>query len=285
MTDVRLQTSIEKAFEDRAKITASTKGEARNAVEEALDLLDRGKARVAEKLPGATGPNSWKVNQWLKKAVLLSFRLSDNALIDGGPGQATWWDKVPSKFEAWGDNRFRDAGFRAVPGAIVRRSAFVAKDVVLMPSFVNLGAYVDEKTMVDTWVTVGSCAQIGKNVHLSGGVGIGGVLEPLQANPTIIEDDCFIGARSEVVEGVIVGEGSVLSMGVFISASTKVIDRSTGQIHLGYVPPYSVVVPGTLPGKPLPDGSPGPSLYCAVIVKTVDAQTRAKTAINELLRE
>jgi len=285
MTDVRLQTLIEKAFEDRAKITASTKGEARNAVEEALDLLDRGKARVAEKLPGAAGPNSWKVNQWLKKAVLLSFRLSDNALIDGGPGQATWWDKVPSKLEAWGENRFKDAGFRAVPGAIVRRSAFIARDVVLMPSFVNLGAYVDEKTMVDSWVTVGSCAQIGKNVHLSGGVGIGGVLEPLQANPTIIEDDCFIGARSEVVEGVIVGEGSVLSMGVFISASTKVIDRSTGQIHIGYVPPYSVVVPGTLPGKPLPDGSPGPSLYCAVIVKTVDAQTRAKTAINELLRE
>ena len=285
MTDVRLQTSIEKAFEDRAKITASTKGEARNAVEEALDLLDRGKARVAEKLPGATGPNSWKVNQWLKKAVLLSFRLSDNTLIEGGPGEATWWDKVPSKLEAWGENRFKDAGFRAVPGAIVRRSAFIARDVVLMPSFVNLGAYVDEKTMVDTWVTVGSCAQIGKNVHLSGGVGIGGVLEPLQANPTIIEDDCFIGARSEVVEGVIVGEGSVLSMGVFISASTKVIDRSTGQIHIGYVPPYSVVVPGTLPGKPLPDGSPGPSLYCAVIVKTVDAQTRAKTGINELLRE
>jgi 2,3,4,5-tetrahydropyridine-2-carboxylate N-succinyltransferase len=285
MTDVRLQTHIEKAFEDRAKITPATKGEARNAVEEALDLLDRGKARVAEKLPGATGPNSWKVNQWLKKAVLLSFRLADNALIDGGPGQATWWDKVPSKLEAWGENRFKDAGFRAVPGAIVRRSAFIARDVVLMPSFVNLGAYVDEKTMVDTWVTVGSCAQIGKNVHLSGGVGIGGVLEPLQANPTIIEDDCFIGARSEVVEGVIVGEGSVLSMGVFISASTKVIDRSTGQIHIGYVPPYSVVVPGTLPGKPLPDGSPGPSLYCAVIVKTVDAQTRAKTAINELLRE
>jgi 2,3,4,5-tetrahydropyridine-2,6-dicarboxylate N-succinyltransferase len=285
MTDVRLQASIEKAFEDRAKITPATKGEARKAVEEALDLLDRGKARVAEKLPGATGPNSWKVNQWLKKAVLLSFRLNDNALIDGGPGQATWWDKVPSKLEAWGENRFKDAGFRAVPGAIVRRSAFIGRDVVLMPSFVNLGAYVDEKTMVDTWVTVGSCAQIGKNVHLSGGVGIGGVLEPLQANPTIIEDDCFIGARSEVVEGVIVGEGSVLSMGVFISASTKVIDRSTGQIHIGYVPPYSVVVPGALPGKPLPDGSPGPSLYCAVIVKTVDAQTRAKTAINELLRE
>jgi 2,3,4,5-tetrahydropyridine-2-carboxylate N-succinyltransferase len=285
MTDVRLQTQIEKAFEDRAKITSATRGHARDAVEEALDLLDRGKARVAEKLPGATGPNSWKVNQWLKKAVLLSFRLNDNALIDGGPGQATWWDKIPSKLEGWGENRFKDAGFRAVPGAIVRRSAFIARDVVLMPSFVNLGAYVDEKTMVDTWVTVGSCAQIGKHVHLSGGVGIGGVLEPLQANPTIIEDDCFIGARSEVVEGVIVGEGSVLSMGVFISASTKVIDRASGKVHIGHVPPYSVVVPGSLPGKPLPDGSPGPSLYCAVIVKTVDAQTRAKTGINELLRD
>ena len=285
MTDVRLQTQIEKAFEDRATINAATRGHARDAVEEALDLLDRGKARVAEKLPGATGPNSWKVNQWLKKAVLLSFRLNDNVLIDGGPGQATWWDKVPSKLEGWGENRFKDAGFRAVPGAIVRRSAFIARDVVLMPSFVNLGAYVDEKTMVDTWVTVGSCAQIGKHVHLSGGVGIGGVLEPLQANPTIIEDDCFIGARSEVVEGVIVGEGSVLSMGVFISASTKVIDRATGKVHIGHVPPYSVVVPGSLPGKPLPDGSPGPSLYCAVIVKTVDAQTRAKTGINELLRD
>jgi 2,3,4,5-tetrahydropyridine-2,6-dicarboxylate N-succinyltransferase len=285
MTDVRLQTQIEKAFEDRATITAATRGHARDAVEEALDLLDRGKARVAEKLPGASGPNSWKVNQWLKKAVLLSFRLNDNVIIEGGPGQATWWDKVPSKMDGWGENRFKDAGFRAVPGAIVRRSAFIARDVVLMPSFVNLGAYVDEKTMVDTWVTVGSCAQIGKNVHLSGGVGIGGVLEPLQANPTIIEDDCLIGARSEVVEGVIVGQGSVLSMGVFISASTKVIDRATGAVHIGHVPPYSVVVPGALPGKSLPDGSPGPSLYCAVIVKTVDAQTRAKTGINELLRE
>jgi 2,3,4,5-tetrahydropyridine-2-carboxylate N-succinyltransferase len=285
MTDVRLQTLIEKAFEDRATINAATRGHARDAVEEALDLLDHGKERVAEKLPGASGPNSWKVNQWLKKAVLLSFRLNDNALIEGGPGQATWWDKVPSKMQGWGENRFKDAGFRAVPGAIVRRSAFIAHDVVLMPSFVNLGAYVDEKTMVDTWVTVGSCAQIGKNVHLSGGVGIGGVLEPLQANPTIIEDDCFIGARSEVVEGVIIGQGSVLSMGVFISASTKVIDRTSGKVHVGHVPPYSVVVPGALPGKPLPDGSPGPSLYCAVIVKTVDAQTRAKTGINELLRE
>jgi 2,3,4,5-tetrahydropyridine-2,6-dicarboxylate N-succinyltransferase len=285
MTEARLQNLIDQAFADRAKITPQTSGDVRDAVETALDLLDSGKARVAEKIPGATGPDSWKVNQWLKKAVLLSFRLNDNRTFDGGPGGAMWWDKVPSKFESWGENRFREAGFRAVPGAIVRRSAFVARDVVLMPSFVNLGAYVDEKTMVDTWVTVGSCAQIGKNVHLSGGVGIGGVLEPLQANPTIIEDDCFIGARSEVVEGVIVGEGSVVSMGVFLSASTKIIDRATGKVHMGYVPPYSVVVSGSLPGKTLPDGSPGPSLYCAVIVKTVDAQTRAKTGINELLRE
>jgi 2,3,4,5-tetrahydropyridine-2,6-dicarboxylate N-succinyltransferase len=285
MTEARLQNLIDQAFADRAKITPQTSGDVRDAVETALDLLDSGKARVAEKIPGATGPDSWKVNQWLKKAVLLSFRLNDNRTFDGGPGGAMWWDKVPSKFESWGENRFREAGFRAVPGAIVRRSAFVARDVVLMPSFVNLGAYVDEKTMVDTWVTVGSCAQIGKNVHLSGGVGIGGVLEPLQANPTIIEDDCFIGARSEVVEGVIVGEGSVVSMGVFLSASTKIIDRATGKVHMGYVPPYSVVVSGSLPGKTLPDGSPGPSLYCAVIVKTVDAQTRAKTGINDLLRE
>src|SRR5271156_4411825 len=261
MTDVRLQTLIEKAFEDRAKISPATKGEVRDAVESALELLDRGKARVAEKLPGATGPNSWKVNQWLKKAVLLSFRLNDNALVHGGPGEATWWDKVPSKFEGWGENRFKDAGFRAVPGAIVRRSAFVARDVVLMPSFVNLGAYVDEKTMVDTWVTVGSCAQIGKNVHLSGGVGIGGVLEPLQASPTIIEDDCFIGARSEVVEGVIVEAGSVISMGVFLGQSTRIYDRTTGTIIQGRVPAGSVVVPGTLPSS---DGKYG--LYCAVIV-------------------
>jgi 2,3,4,5-tetrahydropyridine-2-carboxylate N-succinyltransferase len=285
MADARLQTLIEQAFEDRARIMPETTGEVREAVEKALDLLDSGKARVAEKIPGAAGPNSWKVNQWLKKAVLLSFRLNDNRIFAGGPGGATWWDKVPSKFEGWGDNRFREAGFRAVPGAIVRRSAYIAPDAVLMPCFVNLGAYVGEKTMVDAWVTVGSCAQIGKNVHLSGGVGIGGVLEPLQANPTIIEDDCFIGARSEVVEGVIVGEGSVVSMGVFISASTKIVDRATGKVHIGYVPPYSVVVSGSLPGKALPDGSPGPSLYCAVIVKTVDAQTRAKTGINELLRE
>ncbi len=285
MTDVRLQTLIEQAWENRAAINPQTTGDVRDAVETALEALDAGKARVAEKIPGATGPNSWKVNQWLKKAALLSFRLNDNQIIDGGPGHATWWDKIPSKFSGWGENRFREAGFRAVPGAIVRRSAFVARDVVLMPSFVNIGAYVDSKTMVDTWVTVGSCAQIGKSVHLSGGVGIGGVLEPLQANPTIIEDDCFIGARSEIVEGVIVGEGSVVSMGVFIGASTKIVDRATGKVHVGYVPPYSVVVSGSLPGKPLPGGSPGPSLYCAVIVKTVDAQTRAKTGINDLLRE
>ncbi len=285
MTDAKLQTLIEQAFEDRAKISPQTGGDVRDGVETALDLLNSGKARVAEKIPGAAGPNSWKVNQWLKKAVLLSFRLNDNQVIEGGPGGAAWWDKIPSKFAGWGENRFREAGLRAVPGAIVRRSAFVARDVVLMPSFVNLGAYVNSKTMVDTWVTVGSCAQIGRNVHLSGGVGIGGVLEPLQANPTIIEDDCFVGARSEVVEGVIVGEGSVISMGVFISASTKIVDRATGKVHVGYVPPYSVVVSGSLPGKNFPDGSPGPSLYCAVIVKTVDAQTRAKTGINELLRE
>ena len=285
MTDVRLQTLIEQAWENRAAVNPQTTGDVRDAVETALEALDAGRARVAEKIPGATGPNSWKVNQWLKKAVLLSFRLNDNAIIEGGPGEAAWWDKIPSKFAGWGESRFREAGFRAVPGAIVRRSAFIARDVVLMPSFVNVGAHVDSKTMVDTWVTVGSCAQIGRNVHLSGGVGIGGVLEPLQANPTIIEDDCFIGARSEIVEGVIVGEGSVVSMGVFIGASTKVVDRATGKVHVGYVPPYSVVVSGSLPGKPLPDGSPGPSLYCAVIVKTVDAQTRAKTGINDLLRE
>ena len=280
-----LQALIERAYEDRATINAETHGDVREAVEQALDLLDDGQVRVAEKIPGAEGPASWKVNQWLKKAVLLSFRLNDNAIVGGGPGGATWWDKAPSKFKGWDAERFRYAGFRAVPGCIVRRAAFIAPDVVLMPCFVNLGAYVDSKTMVDTWVTVGSCAQIGKNVHLSGGVGIGGVLEPLQANPTIIEDDCFIGARSEVVEGVIVGKGSVVSMGVFISASTKIIDRATGKIHVGYVPPYSVVVSGSLPGKPLPDGSPGPSLYCAVIVKTVDEQTRSKTGINELLRD
>ncbi len=280
-----LQSTIETAFEARAAIGPHTKGEVREAVDQALDLLDRGALRVAEKIPGETGPASWAVHQWLKKAVLLSFRLNGMAPIAGGPGGATWFDKVPSKFEGWGDGQFAAAGFRAVPGTIVRRSAFIAPGVVLMPSFVNLGAYVDGGTMVDTWATVGSCAQIGRNVHLSGGVGIGGVLEPLQASPTIIEDNCFIGARSEVVEGVVVGEGSVLSMGVFISGSTKIVDRATGQVHVGHVPPYSVVVPGNLPGRPLPDGSPGPSLYCAVIVKTVDAQTRGKTAINDLLRD
>ncbi|KZE36237.1 2,3,4,5-tetrahydropyridine-2,6-dicarboxylate N-succinyltransferase [Chelatococcus daeguensis] len=280
MTHADLATTIDTAWEERAGISPATRGPVREAVETALALLDSGKARVAEKVDGA-----WQVNQWLKKAVLLSFRLNDMTVIPGGPGKATWWDKVPSKFDGWDETAFKAAGFRAVPGCVVRRGAHVAPGVVLMPSFVNLGAYVDEGTMVDTWVTVGSCAQIGKNVHLSGGVGIGGVLEPLQANPVIIEDDCFIGARSEVVEGVIVGEGSVLSMGVFISASTKIIDRATGEVFVGRVPPYSVVVPGNLPGKPLPDGTPGPSLYCAVIVKRVDAQTRAKTSINELLRD
>jgi 2,3,4,5-tetrahydropyridine-2,6-dicarboxylate N-succinyltransferase len=285
MPHQRLQAIVEQAFEDRATINSQTNGEVRDAVVAALGLLDSGQARVAERIPNATGAGSWKVNQWLKKAVLLSFRLNDSVIVEGGPDGATWWDKVPSKFSGWGENRFTEAGFRAVPGCVVRQSAYIAPGVVLMPSFVNLGAYVDSNSMVDTWVTVGSCAQIGKNVHLSGGVGIGGVLEPLQANPTIIEDNCFIGARSEVVEGVIVGEGSVVSMGVFLSASTKIVDRATGQIHIGYVPPYSVVVSGSLPGKPFPDGAPGPSLYCAVIVKTVDAQTRAKTGINELLRD
>ena len=280
-----LEQTINDAFARASEINAATTGDVRDAVNEALGLLDAGKARVAEKIAGETGPQSWKVNQWLKKAVLLSFRLNDMSAISGAPGGASWWDKVPSKFDAWTAKDHAAAGFRSVPGCIVRRSAFIAPGVVLMPSFVNLGAYVDSGTMVDTWATVGSCAQIGKHVHLSGGVGIGGVLEPLQAGPTIIEDNCFIGARSEVVEGVIVGEGSVLSMGVFISASTKIIDRATGKVHVGYVPPYSVVVPGSLPGKALPDGSPGPSLYCAVIVKTVDAQTRSKTAINELLRD
>jgi 2,3,4,5-tetrahydropyridine-2,6-dicarboxylate N-succinyltransferase len=276
-----LESTVNTAFDARDGISTATKGEVREAVDHALELLDKGEARVAERETSG----KWKVNQWLKKAVLLSFRLNDMNAIPGGPGKASWWDKVPSKFEGWGENRFRDAGFRAVPGAIVRRSAFIARNVVLMPSFVNLGAYVDSNTMVDTWVTVGSCAQIGKNVHLSGGVGIGGVLEPLQANPTIIEDECFIGARSEIVEGVIVGQGSVIAMGTFISASTKIIDRATGEVRLGYVPPYSVVVSGNLPGKPLASGAPGPSLYCAVIVKTVDAKTRAKTSINELLRD
>ncbi|MFG1193002.1 2,3,4,5-tetrahydropyridine-2,6-dicarboxylate N-succinyltransferase [Xanthobacter autotrophicus] len=282
MTDAaRLSTIIDDAFEKRAEIGFATTGTVRDAVNEALTLLDSGAARVAEQ--GANG--AWTVNQWLKKAVLLSFRLNDMEAIPGGPGGAHWWDKVPSKFANWGETEFRAAGFRAVPGAVVRRSAFIAPNVVLMPSFVNLGAHVGEGTMVDTWATVGSCAQIGKNVHLSGGVGIGGVLEPLQAGPVIIEDDCFIGARSEVVEGVVVRRGSVLSMGVFISASTKIIDRQTGEVFIGEVPAYSVVVPGALPGKPLPDGTPGPSLYCAVIVKRVDEQTRSKTSINDLLRD
>jgi len=278
-----LQATIEAAWDARDTLGFSTTGAVREAVEQALALLDSGAARVAE--PGADGgPNGWVVNQWLKKAVLLSFRLNDNAIMPG-PGGSNWWDKVPSKFAGWGEAQFRAGGFRAVPGSVVRAGAYIAKNAVLMPSFVNIGAYVDEGTMVDTWVTVGSCAQIGKNVHLSGGVGIGGVLEPLQANPVVIEDDCFIGARSEVVEGVIVERGAVLSMGVFISSTSKIVDRTTGEIFVGRVPAYSVVVPGALPGKPLPDGSPGPSLSCAVIVKRVDAQTRAKTAINELLRD
>jgi 2,3,4,5-tetrahydropyridine-2-carboxylate N-succinyltransferase len=280
-----LASIIDAAWEKRAEISAATKGEVRDAVEEALAALDSGSMRVAERRLDMEGPGAWVVNQWLKKAVLLSFRLNDMALISGAPGGASWWDKVDSKFLGMDAAGFAKAGFRAVPGCVVRRSAYIGKSVVLMPSFVNVGAYVDDNTMVDTWATVGSCAQIGKNVHLSGGVGIGGVLEPLQANPTIIEDDCFIGARSEVVEGVIVGRGSVISMGVFLSASTKIIDRQTGQVHVGYVPPYSVVVSGSIPGKPLPGESWGPSTYCAVIMKTVDEKTRSKTGINELLRD
>ncbi|MEL6287561.1 MAG: 2,3,4,5-tetrahydropyridine-2,6-dicarboxylate N-succinyltransferase [Pseudomonadota bacterium] len=279
MSHAELQTTIEEAFTARDDIGPDTTGAVRDAVNSALDLMDRGEARVAEKKG-----DGWHVNQWLKKAVLLSFRLNDMTTIDGGPGGAPWWDKVPSKFDGWTAESFREAGFRAVPNCVVRRSAFIGPSVVLMPSFVNLGAYVGAGTMVDTWATVGSCAQIGENVHLSGGVGIGGVLEPLQAGPVIIEDNCFIGARSEVVEGVVVGEGSVISMGVFIGQSTKIVDRATGEVHMGKVPPYSVVVSGNMPGKPLPDGTPGPSLYCAVIVKTVDEQTRSKTSINDLLR-
>ena len=276
-----LISTIDDAWEGRDAISPSTTGSQRDAVEEALTGLDEGRFRVAEKTDG-----KWVVKQWLKKAVLLSFRLNDMAAIPGGPGSDTpWWDKVPSKFEGWGDKHFRAAGFRAVPNCIVRRSAYIAPGVVLMPSFVNLGARVDSGTMVDTWATVGSCAQIGKNCHISGGAGIGGVLEPLQAGPVIVEDNCFIGARSEVVEGVVVGEGSVISMGVFIGASTKIVERATGEIFMGRVPAYSVVVPGNLPGKPLPDGAPGPSTYCAVIVKRVDEQTRSKTSINDLLRD
>jgi 2,3,4,5-tetrahydropyridine-2-carboxylate N-succinyltransferase len=280
MTD-KLASIIDDAFEGRDKIGPKTRGAVRKAVDAALELLDAGKARVAER----QADGRWQVNQWLKKAVLLSFRLNDMSVIPGGPGRAVWWDKVDSKFKGWSAAKFRKAGFRAVPGCIVRRSAYIAPGVVLMPSFVNLGAYVDSGTMVDTWATVGSCAQIGKNVHLSGGVGIGGVLEPLQAGPVIVEDNCFIGARSEVVEGVIVREGSVLGMGVYIGLSTKIVDRATGRIYQGEVPPYSVVVSGTMPGKPLPNGEPGPNLYCAVIVKRVDERTRAKTSINELLRD
>ena len=270
-----LAKTIDDAFEKRNDVSPATKGAVRDAVDSALDLLDKGEARVAEKQNG-----KWQVNQWLKKAVLLSFRLNDMGPIAGAAGGASWWDKVPSKFEGWDENRFRAAGFRAVPGSVVRRSAYIAPNVVLMPSFVNLGAYVDSGTMVDTWATVGSCAQIGKNVHISGGAGIGGVLEPLQAGPVIIEDNCFVGARSEVAEGVILREGSVLSMGVFISATTKIVDRHTGQVHMGRVPAYSVVVPGNINRGPNQ-----PSTYCAVIMKTVDAQTRSKTSINDLLRD
>ena len=279
MTD-QLATIIDAAWDARDGISSFTQGEVRDAVQTALAGLDDGSFRVAEKLSG-----SWQVHQYLKKAVLLSFRLNDNVVVDGGASGAPAYDKVPSKFGGWDADRFRNAGFRVVPGAVARHGSYIGKNVVLMPSFVNIGARVDDGTMVDTWATVGSCAQIGKNVHLSGGVGIGGVLEPLQAGPVIIEDNCFIGARSEVVEGVIVEEGAVLSMGVFISSTSKTIDRTTGEIFVGRVPAYSVVVPGSIPGKALPDGSPGPNLSCAVIVKRVDAQTRAKTAINDLLRD
>ena len=279
MTD-QLAKIIDAAWDARDGISSATQGEVRDAVQTALVGLDDGSLRVAEKIAG-----SWQVHQYLKKAVLLSFRLNDNIVVDGGASGAPAYDKVPSKFSGWDADRFRNAGFRVVPGAVARYGSFVGKNVILMPSFVNIGARVDDGTMVDTWATVGSCAQIGKNVHLSGGVGIGGVLEPLQAGPVIIEDNCFIGARSEVVEGVIVEEGAVLSMGVFISSTSKIIDRTTGEIFVGRVPAYSVVVPGSIPGKALPDGSPGPNLSCAVIVKRVDAQTRAKTAINDLLRD
>ena len=286
MDRAQLERDINEAWEARDSISAETTGAVRDAVTAALSMMDDGSARVAEPL----GDHQWHVNQWLKKAVLLSFRLNDMAVIPSGTqyagsGEATWWDKVPSKFAGWGEAEFRKAGFRAVPGCVVRHSAHIAAGAVLMPSFVNLGAFVDSGTMVDTWATVGSCAQIGKNVHLSGGAGIGGVLEPLQAGPVIIEDDCFIGARSEVVEGVVVERGAVLSMGVFIGASTKIVDRVNGEVHMGRVPAYSVVVPGSLPGKPLADGSPGPSLSCAVIIKQVDEKTRSKTSVNDLLRD
>ncbi len=280
MTTATLQATIDGAWDARDTVSLETTGEIRDAVNDALDLLDSGRARVAEKSEGV-----WRVNQWLKKAVLLSFRLNDMAPISGGADGAQWFDKVASKFQGWDDARFRDAGFRAVPNCIVRHSAYIAPGVILMPSFVNLGAYVDSGTMVDTWATVGSCAQIGKDCHISGGAGIGGVLEPLQASPVIIEDNCFIGARSEVAEGVIVEQGAVLSMGVYIGASTKIVDRATGEVHFGRVPAFSVVVPGSLPGRDLDDGTPGPGLYCAVIVKRVDEKTRSKTSINDLLRD
>jgi len=273
-----LETIINEAFDNKDTLYSNTSGSIRDAVNLTLEKLDRGELRVCEKNDG-----QWIVNQWVKKAILLSFRLNENEIIKSS--YSTWFDKVPSKTSQWSQDDYIKAGFRYVPNAVVRKSAFIAKGVVLMPSFVNLGAYVDEGSMIDTWATVGSCAQIGKNCHISGGAGIGGVLEPLQANPVIIEDNCFVGARSEVAEGVIVGEGSVLSMGVFIGASTKIIDRTSGEIHMGKVPPYSVVVPGSLPGKELPDGSPGPSLYCTVIVKRVDEKTRSKTSINDLLRD
>ena len=277
---------IERAFDNNEDVNPNTTGEVKEAINSALNSLDKGELRVAE----PKGDSQWKVNQWLKKAVLLSFKINDMDIISGGPhsrniGPANWWDKIPSKFSGWNKDEFRTAGFRAVPGCVVRHSAFIAPSVVLMPSFVNIGAYVDSGSMIDTWATVGSCAQIGKNVHISGGAGIGGVLEPIQAGPVIIEDNCFVGARSEVAEGVVIETGAVLSMGVFIGASTKIIDRSTGEIYIGRVPAYSVVVPGALAGKDLPDGSQGPSLYCAVIVKKVDAQTRSKTSVNELLRD
>jgi 2,3,4,5-tetrahydropyridine-2,6-dicarboxylate N-succinyltransferase len=281
MKNQSLETVINQAWDNRAEITLSTKGEIRDAVNDVLNGLDGGQLRVASKENG-----QWVVHQWLKKAVLLSFRLNDSQPISGGPGgNSNWFDKVPSKFSGWDKERFKKAAFRAVPGSIVRHSAYIAPNTILMPSFVNLGAYVDEGTMVDTWATIGSCAQIGKNVHISGGVGIGGVLEPLQAGPVIIEDNCFIGARSEVAEGVVVEEGAVLSMGVFIGASTKIIDRKTGEIFMGRVPSYSVVVPGTILGSPYADGTPGPSLYAAIIVKRVDERTRSKTSINDLLRD
>ena len=282
----KIKSIIERVFDNNEDINPNTTGEVKQAIDLALNYLDKGELRVADPI----GNSQWKVNQWLKKAVLLSFKINDMDIISGGPqsvnnGPANWWDKVPSKFSGWGKEEFKTAGFRAVPGCVVRHSAFIAPSVVLMPSFVNIGAYVDTGSMIDTWATVGSCAQIGKNVHISGGAGIGGVLEPIQAGPVIIEDNCFIGARSEVAEGVVIETGAVLSMGVFIGASTKVIDRNTGEIYVGRVPAYSVVVPGALPGKLLPDGSQAPSLYCAVIVKKVDAQTRSKTSVNELLRD